>query len=170
MNLAWNAPSSGGAPTSYTIEAGSSSGLLNLASFATGNTGTSYSTGGVANGSYYVRVKAGNAAGIGAASNEALLTVGSACSAPGAPGGLRLLSSSGGTVNLAWNASTGTVATYVVEAGSSPGLSNLANSDLGPATSLTATGVGRGTYYVRLRAKGGCGTSGVSNEIVVVVL
>ena len=170
INLAWSAPTSGGTPTAYTIEAGSSSGLANLASFSTGSTATSYSAGGVANGSYYVRVKATNAAGSSPASNEALLTVGSACSAPGAPGGLRQASASAGTVSLTWTASTGTPTTYIVEAGSSSGLSNLANSDLGgTSTTFTASGVARGTYYVRLRARNACGTSAASNEITLTV-
>jgi hypothetical protein len=171
VSLSWRAPSTGGSPTAYVIEAGSASGLANLANFSTGNTATSFSAAGIGAGAYYIRVKAANAAGTSGASNESLLIVGGgACSsAPGAPSGFAA-SASGSTVTLRWNAAAGNPTTYVVEAGSAPGLSNLANSDLGsPATSYIATGVGRGTYYVRMRGKNACGTGPASNETLLVV-
>jgi hypothetical protein len=169
--LSWSAPATGGSPTAYVIEAGSGSGLANLANFSTGGTATSYSAGGIGSGAYYVRVRARNAAGTGAVSNEAILVVGSGvCTGPPtAPANLTAVVS-GSTVNLRWNGGGGNPASYIVEAGSSPGLSNLANSDTGSAvTSLTAPGVGRGVYYVRVRGKNGCGAGAASNEIVVVV-
>lgn len=168
--LFWNAPITGGTPTSYIIEAGSSGGATNLANFSTGSTATNYSAISVPGGVYFVRVKATNAAGTSAASSETVLVVGGGCtSAPTAPTGLRIVSNSGGTVVLSWNAVAG-VTSYIVEAGSAPGGTNLANADLGSTdTSLTATSVGRGTYYVRIRGKNTCGTGSASNEIVVVV-
>ncbi len=58
----------------------------------------------------------------------------------------------------------------MIEAGSLAGLSNLTSSDLGSAAAaLTATGVGAGTYYVRVRAKNACGISGPSNEVLLLV-
>jgi hypothetical protein len=172
--ISWAAPTSGGAPTAYIIEAGSSSGASNLAVVNTGSTATTFSAGGVGAGSYFIRVKATNAAGTSPASNESLLAVGPGggpCTGPpGAPTGFTLTGNSGGTVAFSWNASSGSPTTYIIEAGSTPGASNLANSDLGgTATSFTAAGVGRGTYYVRLRAQNTCGTSGPSNEVTLVV-
>ena len=170
--LSWSAPATGGSPTAYVIEAGSGPGLANLANFSTGGTATSYSAGGIGSGAYYVRIRATNAAGTSAASNEAILVVGSGlCTAPPtAPSGLSA-TVSGSTVRLGWNPAGGNPTSYIVEAGSSPGLSNQANSDTGSAVaSLTASGVGRGIYYVRIRAKNACGVGAVSNEIVVVVL
>jgi hypothetical protein len=168
--LSWTAPSSGGAPTAYTIEAGTGPGLANLANFSTGNTATSFSAGGVGAGAYYVRVKATNPAGTSAASNESILTVGGSCIAPPpAPSSFTLTGNSGGTVSFSWGASA-SATTYVIEAGSAPGSANLANANLGSsATSATFAGVGRGTYFVRLRAQNLCGTSGVSNEVTLVV-
>jgi hypothetical protein len=174
VTLSWSAPSSGGAPTAYIIEAGSSPGLANLANFSTGSTATTFSAGGVGAGSYYVRVKAINAAGASAPSNESLLIVGGGsgpCTgAPAAPTGFALTGNSGGTVSFAWNPSSGSPTTYIIEAGSVPGATNLANSDLGgTANTFTAAGVGRGTYYVRLRARNACGTSAASNEVTLIV-
>ena len=168
--LSWSAPTSGGAPTGYVIEAGSSSGLANLANLSTGTTTTTFSTSGVNSGAYYVRIRATNSAGTSSPSNEALLIVGGGCSAPpAAPSGLHVASNGGGTVVLSWNAAVGATS-YIVEAGSVPGATNLANSDLGSSgTSLIATSVGRGTYYVRIRGKNACGTGAASNEIVVTV-
>ena len=115
-----------------------------------------------------MRVRATNASGTGAASAEVVLTVGSACATPGAPSGLAVTSSAGGVVVLTWTAASGSPTSYIVEAGSAPGLTNLANSDLGGSTaSLRSTGVGEGTYYVRVRARTPCGVGAVSNEVVL---
>ena len=173
VTLAWSAPISGGAPTFYMIEAGSAPGSSDLANFSTGNAATSFSAGGVGAGTFFVRVRAGNASGVSGPSNEATLVVGGGTptpcgGAPAAPGGLRF-SVTGSTVVLEWSGSAG-AASYVVEAGSSSGASNLVVSDTGSAaTSMTATGVGAGTYFVRMRARNSCATSGPSNEVTIVV-
>src|SRR6185436_11497804 len=170
VTIRWSAPASG-TPTSYVLEAGSATGLSNLANFNTGSASTSFSTSGVANGTYFVRVKAVNASGTSAASNEATLVVGpAACAgAPGAPGGLTIVGNSGGTVVLSWTAASGSPSTYIVEAGSAPGASNVATIDLGgTATTLTASAP-RGTYFVRIRGRNACGTGAASNEVTVVV-
>jgi hypothetical protein len=90
---------------------------------------------------------------------------------PAAPTGLTS-TVSGTTVALAWQAPAGgdLVDTYILEAGSTPGTANLASFPTGSrATTYSATGVGNGTYYVRVRAQNGAGTSGASNEVIVVV-
>lgn len=168
VTLTWNAPFLS-AVTAYVIEAGSAPGLADLASFSTGNTQTSLSATGVGAGSYYVRVRAvGSTGDVGQSSNEVLLVVGTSgpCSAPSAPSGLVLGSIVSSTVTLTWSPAAGNPTSYVVEAGSGSGLSNLANSDLGsPTPGLTATNVGNGTYYLRVRAKNACGVSAPSNEV-----
>src|SRR5262249_47402835 len=66
--------------------------------------------------------------------------------------------------------SGGTPAAYMIEAGSSPGLANLANFSTGnTATSFSANGVGSGVYYVRVRATNTSGTSSPSNEAILTV-
>src|SRR5439155_166787 len=112
--LTWTAPTSGGAPTSYVIQAGYSPGLSNLANFSTGSAATSFTANNVASGVYYVRVLAANAGGTSGASNEISLFV-SACSGPpSAPSGLASLVS-GSTVTLSWTAATGSPTNYLID-------------------------------------------------------
>jgi fibronectin type III domain protein len=174
VTLNWLAPEITDSATNFIIEAGSTPGASNLANFSTGSAATTYTAVGVGPGSYYVRVRASNNDGRSAPSNEVLLVVGGGgggcTTAPGAPGGLTLVSNIGSTVVLSWTAASGSPTTYIVEAGSASGLSDLANSDLGgTSTTLTATNVGAGTYYVRIRARNACGTGAPSNEIVLTV-
>jgi hypothetical protein len=62
------------------------------------------------------------------------------------------------------------VQTYVIEAGSAPGLSNVANFATGnDATQFDTPPVPNGSYYVRLRARNGAGTGPPSAEIRVIV-
>src|SRR5205823_4513755 len=78
---------------------------------------------------------------------------------------------SGNTVTLNWTPAAGDAATsYVLEAGSASGRSDLANADTrSQQPTLTATEVPPGTYFVRVRARNASGTSAPSNEISVVV-
>jgi hypothetical protein len=169
VTLNWSA-SPGPDVISYVIEAGSGPGLADLASVLTRSTATTFYATGVGPGAYYVRVRAQNAGAVGQASNEIVVIVGSrSCiTPPGAPAALTALVN-GSSVFLSWAAATGSPTTYLVEAGSASGLSNLANSDLGPGTSFTVSGVARGTYFIRIRARNGCGTSSASNEVTTTV-
>ena len=113
----------------------------------------------------HVRVRAHNGFGASAPSNEISSAV-QCTDAPGAPS----LSGSvdGQTVTLSWSAPAGgcAVTSYVMEAGSSPGASDLLQQDTGTtATSFSVSNVAAGTYYVRVRARNGNGDSGPSNEI-----
>ncbi len=58
VTLSWNAPTTGGVPTAYHVEAGSWPGASDLTVFSTETSATSYSAIGVANGTYYLRVRA----------------------------------------------------------------------------------------------------------------
>jgi hypothetical protein len=171
VTLTWVAPLKG-SPTGYIIEASNApGGPANLANFNTGNAATTLVASDVGAGTYYVRIRAVNSCGIGPPSAEEQLIVSAPANAcTSAP---RNLTStvSGGTVTLNWSAPvTGTATSYVIQAGSQAGMSNLANFDTGTnAVSLVATGVGAGSYYIRTYGKNGCGLSPASNEVLTVV-
>ncbi len=170
VTLAWQAPSGGCAPTAYTMEAGSASGLSNLASFSTGNTITGFTASGVASGTYYVRIRSTNASGTSGASNEAHVVVGGGgCQGAPAPPTRPLYGTNGTTVTVYWEASASPTLSYIIEAGSASGLTNLAVLDTGSAAiSFTATAA-VGTYYLRVRTRNGCGVSTPSSELVVAI-
>ncbi len=159
--VALNWAASAGA-ISYDVEVGSRAGGTDFGVFSA--TTPSFS-GPAGPGIYYVRVRARNAAGASVASNEVVITVGAGCSLP-PPAGLTT-TVTGSRVTLMWAGVPG-AASYTLEAGSATGSSDLAAIDTA-ATSFTATDVARGTYYVRVRARGTCGAGAASNEIIVVV-
>ncbi len=171
--LSWAPPAAGdaladgGVPTSYVIRAGSGTGLFNLASFDTGTLATSFATS-APNGTYYVRVHARNAFGLGPASNEVSFTIGpQPCTTPpAAPAGL-VANVAGVAVSFAWSAASG-AASYVLEAGSAPGLANLAVVNVGAATGFAASAP-PGRYYVRVRGSNACGNGAPSNEVSIVL-
>lgn len=168
VTLSWTAPATGGAPTSYIVEAGSTTGSADLASFSTSGSSTTFSAAGVAAGTYFVRVKAQNGAGTSLASSEIVVIVGTACTAAQAPSNL-VASASGSTVTLQWTAGANATS-YGLQAGSGPGLSDLFDRDLvSAATSLTAVNVGAGTYFVRVRSINTCSVSAASNEAIVII-
>lgn len=182
ITLTWTAGS--GSPTGYLLEAGSSSGKADLASLNTGNTSTTFTASGIANGLYYIRISPTIGSTTGSPSNEAVLQVGACASAPPAPANLNV-SITGSSFVIAWNPSA-RATNYLVDAGSSAGSSNLAvgydvtsqvvavpggNQAGGYPNQLSwsYSGLGAGSYYLRVRAKNGCGASSASNEAVATV-
>ena len=145
---------------------------MNLASFNTGNAATSLTASGVPNGTYYIRVRAVNVTGVSAASNEVVAVVGvGGCISPPSTAFWAWVVVQGSIVTLTWSAPIGgcPVTSYILEAGSASALANLANANIGNALTYTATGVGAGVYYVRVRAANAFGASGPSNEVVFTV-
>ena len=109
-----------------------------------------------------------NALGQSAASNELELSTGGA-PAPGAPHNLTTRVD-GTTLTLTWTAPAGGAPTsYVIEAGTGPGLSDAAVFDTNsPLSGFTHPAVPRGrVFYLRVRARNSGGTSAASNEVVV---
>jgi hypothetical protein len=165
--LSWQ-PSSGA--SSYVLEAGTSSGSTNVFVGDVGNTTTLGAQGPA--GTFFARVRARNASGTSGPSNEVSFTLGasSPCGvAPGAPSGLAS-SRLGTLLRLSWNQAAAATS-YQLEAGTAPGASNVFSGDLGSSTSqqFDISGIAAGSYFVRVRAKNGCGTSGPSSEIVVTI-
>ena len=89
--LRWTPPATGGAPTGYRLEAGSTSGAANLAVFPTG-AAPGLDVTAVPDGVYFVRVRAERNGLLGPPSNEVQVVV-NGCPVPGAP------ASFGATVN-----------------------------------------------------------------------
>jgi hypothetical protein len=169
--LTWSPPSSGNA-TSYVLEAGTGAGLTNIISFDTGSTATTLTVTSVPNGTYFVRVRARNADGNGAPSNEVTIVIGAGPGPGGpscvpAPTGL-MAEANGNTLVLRWT-SVGEAVAYIIEAGSTSGASNFGSVDTGSTAATFTASVPSGTYYIRLRSRAACGTSGPSNEITVTV-
>jgi glucose/arabinose dehydrogenase len=74
VTLAWNVPSTADGPNTFVIEAGSATGLANLAMLFLDGSARSFSV--VAPpGTYFVRLRGRNACGVGPVSNEIVVTV-----------------------------------------------------------------------------------------------
>ncbi|MGE3275489.1 MAG: hypothetical protein AB7O67_10275 [Vicinamibacterales bacterium] len=170
VSLAWAAGGTGGPPSSYVIEAGTAPGLTDSGIFDTGSPGTAVVRDGVAPGRYFISVRAVNAAGISARSDEVALLVGSgpaACSAVDPPIGLRA-STAGLRVRLDWEAPPGGCQPqqYILSVGTAPGAQDVYFGPIGPLPTVESAGA-PGTYYVRVLAAYGARTSAPSNEIAV---
>jgi hypothetical protein len=164
VTLSWTTPAGDmeDAPTGYQIEAGLSSGSTELV-LPMGNV-TRFQTP-APDGVYFVRVRAVNDLGASDPSDEIVLRQGAG---PGRPGSLSR-SGSGSVATFSWQApSTGGVpAGYLVEAGTAPGLADLAVMLVGNVTTFS-TSLPPGVFYVRVRgvdAQGNAG--GASSEVVV---
>jgi hypothetical protein len=121
------------------------------------------------NGVFVVRIVALGPCGASVPSNPVVLGVGGALMPPGEP--LDFIAEViGNTVAFSWAAPVtgGAAAGYVLEAGSGPGLSDIARFPLA-ATSAAAAGVPPGTYFVRVVAVNAVGAGQPSAELQVVV-
>jgi hypothetical protein len=163
--LSWTPPGSGDPVSNYVIQAGSAPGLSDLAN-AVLPAVTSLSVSNVPFGVYHVRVRAADASGPGAPSNEIVVTVGG-CAGP--PQGVVVASQSAGTISLAWSPpASGSPTSYVIIAGTAPGLSNVITFDTrNPNPSIVVNAVPAGSYYVRVHSRSSCGVSAASNEVLV---
>ena len=161
VNLSWAASATSG--VTYTVYDGASSGNANTP-LAGGLSGTSYAaTGLTASTEYYFTVKAVNAGGTSAASNQATATT-QAAVPPGAPNGLSAAAAAATQINLAWKASATSGVSYTVYGGTSAGSTNVLASGL-TGTSYTANGLtGSTIYYFTVKAVAGSAYSASSNQ------
>ena len=159
VRLAWTrSPGAQG----YRLEAGTASGLANLANADLGDVASF--EGVVPRGTYFVRVRAVNAAGVSAPSNEvsaAVVTTAACTAAPNVPAGVAGLTG-GRLVSLSWLPSPAATS-YVLDIGASTGATSF-SAPLGNVTQFTAVGPA-GTYFARVRAVNACGSSGPSVEL-----
>ncbi len=163
VTLGWQ-PGPAPAAQVFIVEAGTAPGSANVGRF---NVGPATSVAGTLGaGRYFVRVRGVGAAGEGPASNDAAVDVPAIAAPPEAPGTLAA-SVSGTTVSLAWGLATGNATTYVIEAGSASGLSNLVTFPTGNLDTALVTAAPPGRYYVRVRAANASGPGPASNEVVI---
>lgn len=165
VSVGWDAV---GLAVNYRIQVGTSTGASNLFDGIIGNVTNAQGT--VPPGAYFWRVIAIAPSGLQSApSVEAQFAVGG-CAPPGAPQELTH-TVDGSLVTLRWSPplAGGLPATYVIEAGTRSGLSNLYNAPTGSIATDIAVSAPRGTYFVRLRSRNDCGVSDVSNERTIVV-
>lgn len=168
LSMTWRAPAQGPAPSSYVIEVGSAAGLANIAVVPVAT--TSFVFDGVPPGYYFVRVRAVVAGVAGPPSADVVMVAGNVPAPPSEPR-VPFSSVAGNVVTLRWfQPAFGPVTSYVLEAGTAAGLSNIAVFDTGSAaTSLVVPGVPPGTYHLRFRALNAQGSSPPSTEHVLVV-
>jgi hypothetical protein len=162
-SVLWTPPA-GGAST-YVVEAGSAPGASDITVI---DAGAATSLGGtLPPGRYYVRVRSVDDGETSPPSNEVVLQVPAGISLPGAPGTLSA-SVASRVVSLSWGAASG-AASYVIEAGSVSGASDIGVFPLAGTSTTFSAPVPTGTYFVRMRAVNAAGTSAPSNEVTVVV-
>ncbi len=159
VRLSWNR--STGAQR-YRLEAGTASGLANLANADIGDV-TSFE-GLVPTGTYFVRVRGVNAAGAGAASNQITVAVSSTASCVTPPPVPELFTAQTGGLlaALSWAPSAGATS-YVLDVGRTSGLVE-ASVPLGNVSRFDAVAPA-GSYFTRLRAANACGSSTPTAEV-----
>ena len=166
VTLSWS-PVGGLTASEYLLEAGSAPGLSNLYNASVGAV-TSLSAQ-VGNGTYFVRVRGRGFDGtVTAPSNEVSFLVGvtgqATCSAPPTPPTGLVGSTTGLLAAVQWMAAQGATS-YLVQAGSAPGLSDVYYGNVGGAVSVSAQVQAGFSAYVRVVAVNGCGQSAPSAEI-----
>ncbi|MGH9173632.1 MAG: hypothetical protein ACRD1H_04715, partial [Vicinamibacterales bacterium] len=164
VTLRWGAAVPGDV-IDYMLEAGSGSVLTDIYNASVGAATTISAT--VGSGTYYVRVRARGAANPPALSNEVVVLVGGGpcTSLPQTPSGI-FGWLSGGVAVLGWN-QVPDANSYVVEAGSSLGGSDVFNGNVG-ASLVVSTPVPPGfRAFVRVYAQNPCGRSPASAEILI---
>ena len=127
---------------------------------------TSFTVSGVPTGRYYLRVLAQNSAGTSAPSMVVALGP-----TPPNPPSFLAESVNGNLVTLSWTAPVGgsRPTTYVIEAGTATGLSDLGVLPTGNTATSVSGSVPNGRYFVRVRAANSAGSSAPSGEVAFVV-
>jgi hypothetical protein len=156
-------PVGGTAATSYVVAASLTPGGPAVAAFDTASPATTWSIAAPL-GTFWVRVAGRNQFGIGAPSSAVAVQV--SPSAPEPPMATRVVVASG-VARVEWQAPPrGWPATsYLLEAGSAPGLSDIGTLPLSVTSFQAAVPPGR--YYVRVRAVNASGAGAPGDEVIV---
>ena len=170
ITFTWALPPLGLPGVSFILEAGTASGLTNIATVPIGSA-TLYTVNGVPPGTYYVRVRSVHASGTSAPTPDIAVTVGgTGCTSPPQPPLDFDYQIDSGVLRLSWIAGAGPAPTgYILQAGTAPGLANITTQQLGPVPEIVVPGVPPGVYWVRVLAKNGCGISAPSSNYPLLV-
>jgi predicted phage tail protein len=163
VDLTWQAPS--GTLTGYRIEVGTAAGQSDVTTINTG-TATTSTISNLAAGTYYIRVRAVNSAGISSPSNEVVVTLGAG---PAPPTNLAASVRRRHVIDLTWQAPSTGASSYRVEIGTTSGQNNT-RSVTTTATRLTISDLRAGVYYIRVRSVNAAGVSAPSNEVIAGVV
>ena len=170
LSMSWGAPSSGAAPTGYTLIVRATAGGAVLGTLPLGNV-TSF-TAAAPNGVFAVTLTATNASGTGPESSSVTITLPSLSPPPSAPTNLAA-TVLGSTATVTWTApaSGGPVGSYALVAGLAPGFAVPLGTLPLPAGSTTTVipGIPAGTYYLPVLAQNAGGSSAASNEVAITV-
>ena len=161
--LTWAASQTGGTTTSYLLEAGTAPALADLG--VHGVPTAALTVPGVANGQYYLRVRAVGPAGTSPPTADLQVVVG--CTAPPPAPEITATAVVGRTATLTWTLPPGATGSRL-EVGFTSGATDLVVPDDSGALGLVADAP-PGTYFARLRAVNACGTGAPSAERVIVV-
>ena len=166
-SFSWDAPSGGAAPLSYVLFAGSAPGRSDLAAFDLGSAATTFAATAPA-GTYFLRIAARGACGVGPVSNESAMTIAPVSVVPTQPTGLTGAVSAGfAAVQWTAPASGAPPTSYVIEVGTVSGLSNVLVLNTGNVATSISGPVPRGRYYIRVRTRAGTLVSPPSNEVMI---
>lgn len=164
-SLTWSTPTTGGSPlTGYVVERGTVAGLRSaLATVPAGTTAYSDTTAAPGT-TYYYAVRAVNAVGTGAASNEASATPYTTAGAPT----LKATSGVKGQVPLSWTVPTSggqPIQGYRIYRGTSAGGEVLIQTISTGTSYVDAAVTGGTTYWYRVAAYTAAGNGALSNEL-----
>lgn len=170
INLAWTDNSSD--ETNFVVARSTTAGgpYTDIATLAAGS--TSYSnTGLTASTTYYYVVRATNAVGASANSNQASATTQAAPAVPAAPSNLAATVISRTQINLTWTDNSTNETNFVVERKKSTGTYSVVATLAAGTTSYSNTGLTRNTTYLyRVKATNAAGSSAYSNEVTAKTL
>ena len=167
VRLSWS-PSDGDDETEgYQVEAGLSPGARDAATVDVGQS-LVFQVAQVPPGRFYVRVRGRNRFGVSEPTDDVLVVVGSLGEPPPRPLNLRV-NAVGAAATFSWSRPEGAsgAVQYRLDAGTAPGLSDIAMVDLGDVTAFRVEGVPPGVFYVRVRAVNQFGSSPPSNEVTL---
>jgi hypothetical protein len=150
-----------GSASAWRLEAGSATGLSDIAVAGLGSVNTFTATN-VPNGTYFLRVRSNDGGVPGTASNEVQANV-TQCIGTFRTDLHALVN--GTTLSLDWSILGSAPTGWRLEAGTATNLSNLGVVPLPGAQTSLAAGLGPGKYFIRLRRNDSCGS--VSNEVEV---